>query len=94
MINVIATERTMKDDRTGFQVVNEKTDEEKFSDFKLGMKFSDEGEVELSFDEVSRILKLAHHLETEIYGALKFALLEKMDPKDAAKIEPEKKIKK
>ena len=38
------------------------------------MKLKGNQEISLDHEEVDRILKLAHYLPTEIYGALKIAL--------------------
>ena len=74
IILVLTTEKIRTDDLRGFKMVNEKTDKEKFDDFVLGMRIKDKKETEFSHDEIERILKLAHWLETNTYGALKYIL--------------------
>lgn len=71
ILRVLKTEKIVNDSRTGFVTVNDKSEEQKLSDFSIGMKVAqaDKG-VELKPEEKKRIIDLAHYLETEIYGAL------------------------
>lgn len=81
-IHVIITEKVLKDDRTGFVTVNPKTDDEKFSDFKLGLKMQGDSVV-LDLTDVNRILKLAGFLNTNIYGALKKIISDATESKES-----------
>jgi len=72
---VLVTEKVLKDDRSGFDVINKKDEVQKFDDFKLGMRITDKEETQLSHDEVTRILELGKNfLETDMFGALKLIL--------------------
>jgi len=72
IIAVLRTEKILNDDRTGLITVNNKSEDDKLNDFNLGWKISQAGKtVDLNVkNEVSRIIDLAHYLDTEKYGAL------------------------
>ena len=71
ILEVLRTDKIMADDRRSVVTVNDKSEEEKFTDFKLGMRISDAKQgLELKSDDVVRIKKLAHYLDTENLGAL------------------------
>jgi len=72
IIAVLRTEKILNDDRTGLITVNNKSEDDKLNDFNLGWKISQAGKtVDLNVkNEISRIIDLAHYLDTEKYGAL------------------------
>jgi len=76
LILVLTTEKILNDDRSGFKVVNDKSDIEKFDDYKLGMQITDKKETDLTHDQIETILKRANFLETNTFGALKMILTE------------------
>lgn len=71
IIEVLSTERIVSNDRQTFKTVNEKSEDQKLSDFNLGWKISQaKNEIDLKATEVSRIIELAHYLDTNTYGAI------------------------
>lgn len=72
IIFVLTTESFVNPERTGYKEINKKEGSEKFDDYKLALKMN--GECDLDKDEVTRIKKLSHFLDTELYGLLHMEL--------------------
>jgi len=68
IIFVLTTESAINPERNAFREVNKKEGPEKFDDYKLGLKI--QGECDLDKDDIIRIKKLSHFLDTELYGIL------------------------
>lgn len=68
IIFVLTTESAINPERNAYREVNKKEGTEKFDDYKLALKI--QGECDLDKDDVTRIKKLSHFLDTELYGIL------------------------
>jgi hypothetical protein len=72
IIHVLTVESYINAERSGYKEVNKKEGSEKFEDYQLALKVK--GECDLDKDDVTRIKKLSHFLDTELYGILHFEL--------------------